>query len=108
MNRNNIGDELNAQDCNDNDNTVFPGATKLCDGQVNDVDADTGTCGTALSASDGDEASRARERFRPLFGSRTASPVWVADLGRGLPYMVPDNDARREVVHPRDGRHGHG
>ena len=34
---------------------MYPGADKLCDGQVNDVDADAGTCGQALSVSDSDE-----------------------------------------------------
>ncbi|MEC7985871.1 MAG: putative metal-binding motif-containing protein, partial [Myxococcota bacterium] len=55
--RNNIGDELNARDCNDNDNTVYPEAPKLCDGQVNDVDADAtvDTCEVLLSANDPDE-----------------------------------------------------
>ncbi|MAA79901.1 MAG: hypothetical protein CL916_11645 [Deltaproteobacteria bacterium] len=53
--RTNNNDVLNTRDCKDNDGTVYPGASKLCDGQVNDVDADAGTCGTALSVSDSDE-----------------------------------------------------
>ena len=38
--RANSNDVLNTRDCKDTDNTVYPGADKLCDGQVNDVDAD--------------------------------------------------------------------
>ena len=53
--RANTTDVDNARDCDDGDDTVYPGAPKLCDGQVNDVDAGTNTCGTALSVSDSDE-----------------------------------------------------
>ena len=79
-----VGYVTNNIDCNDTDATVFPGATELCDGQVND-------CGSFLSPfeidDDGDQYVECQIGSNAWFGSPSV-------IGGG------DCDDSNPLVHP--------
>lgn len=85
--------KLVAGDCNDNDNTIYPGATEICDGKDNDCDQviDDGlTFLNYYADADGDS-----------FGSSTTSPVNACSQPANTVLSNTDCDDNNSAINPQ-------